>query len=245
MLRSVKSFHKYHVKAGDTQVGRIYDLLFESADWVVRYIVVEIHTWDTEKYVLLTPADFTRLDVEAEAIVTTLTKNEVYGMPELSERPPVSLRYQTRLHDNIDLPQYWPAYGYYHIPPHGDLAEVSQRVSAEILREGDTNLWSARQITGYHVQAINGGEGRIEDLIMDDDNWSIIDVAIDIGKWLPGKKVIVPPAYVKEIRWDEETVYFDMSIQSIGESTEYDPSAPINVKEECKVKVYDYLGRPR
>jgi hypothetical protein len=245
MLRSINSLCKYRIETLDTFIGGVYDFLFDNSSWEVKYIVVEIRTWKRQRYVILTTDDVAHMDIDKGAIVTNLTREEIYGKPELRERLPVDLRYQTKLHERIDLPDYWPAYGYYRIPPHGSLSEVTKEVGVEVLQEGDTHLLSSRQIIGYKVSAINGTAGQVHDFIVDDERWSVIEVAVDVNKWLAANKVTIPPTFITEIRWAEETIFLDMSKQSLEESPDYDISEAVNSKQVCEVKLYDYAGRQR
>ena len=62
-------------------------------------------------------------------------------------------------------------------------------------RANDSHLRSVKQVSDYTIEATDGGVGRVEDFIIDDEPWVIRYMIIDTGNWLPGKKVIVAPPW--------------------------------------------------
>jgi len=53
---------------------------------------------------------------------------------------------------------------------------------------------------------------------------------------------MVAPHWTNRISWAEKKVFVDLSRQSIKNSPEWNPSAPIN--REYEARLYDYYGRP-
>jgi len=97
-------------------------------------------------------------------------------------------------------------------------------------------------VTGYHIQAGDGEIGHVEDFIVDDEAWSLRYIVVDTRNWLPGRKVLVSPQWAETVDWAEEKLWLDLSTDSIKNSPEYDPLAPIN--REYERRLYDYYGRP-
>ena len=48
------------------------------------------------------------------------------------------------------------------------------------------------------MQALDGGIGRIEDLLADDDHWTIQYLAVDTSQWIGGS-VLVPSELTRRI----------------------------------------------
>lgn len=44
------------------------------------------------------------------------------------------------------------------------------------------------------LQATDGALGEIDDLLFDDRDWAVRHAVVDTGRWLPGPKVLIPPA---------------------------------------------------
>jgi hypothetical protein len=101
--------------------------------------------------------------------------------------------------------------------------------------DDDPHLRSTKKVTGYSVKATDGEIGNVEDFIIDDRNWKLDFVIVDTGKWLTGKKVIISPKWIKEIKWDTSTVNVNVSVENVKNSPEYDPDKPISEVYESKL----------
>jgi hypothetical protein len=79
----------------------------------------------------------------------------------------------------------------------------------------DPHLRSTRQITGYHIHATDGPIGHVEDFMVDDEDWAIRFLVADTHNWLPGKKVILSPRWIKRVQWADSLVCFDLTRETI------------------------------
>ena len=68
-------------------------------------------------------------------------------------------------------------------------------------------------------------------------------IVVDTKNWLPGKKVLVPPAWIESADWLQKTVTVDLTKGQVERSPEYDPTSPVN--REYEHQLYDFYGRPR
>lgn len=68
------------------------------------------------------------------------------------------------------------------------------------------HLRSSRELVGYAIRAVDGEAGEVEDLLVDDKTWAITDVIVDTRRWLPGKKLLVPPSAVETIDLERRQV---------------------------------------
>jgi hypothetical protein len=65
---------------------------------------------------------------------------------------------------------------------------------------------------------------------------------IDTRNWLPGRKVLVAPAWAEQVSWVERKVHVELGRETIKNSPEFDPSMPVN--REYEARLYDFYGRP-
>ena len=107
--------------------------------------------------------------------------------------------------------------------------------------EGDPHLRSTSEVKGYSIHATDGDIGEVEDFIVDDTTWSIRYLIVDTGNWLPGKKVLLSPGWIKEIKWETSAVYVDIPVNNIKNSPEYDPSQPLS--ETYENDLFHYYGK--
>ena len=83
-------------------------------------------------------------------------------------------------------------------------------------------MHSTQFVTGYHIQAIDGGIGHVIDFIFDDVTWQISDVAVDTHNWIGGKKILIPVLNIKEIQWRESKVFVNVKVESINNGLPFD-----------------------
>ena len=127
------------------------------------------------------------------------------------------------------------------MPPH---ITVVNRLRAESTGEssGDPHLRSFQEIKGYRCHASDEEFGHIDDLIVEDNTWTIRYLVISTRTLLPGKKVLVSPLWIEKINWAERNVSLTLTKHAIQNSPEFNPAEPINRKYE--EELYDYYGRP-
>jgi hypothetical protein len=138
-------------------------------------------------------------------------------------------------------PPFWgPALPGTAYPPTGE-ARVAEEVAAREREHADPHLRSAREIEGYHVAATDGEIGHVEDFLIDEGEWAIHLLGIDTGNWLPGRKVVISPAWLRDIDWSGRRIVVDVTRQQIKDSPEYDPAL---IPEGYLERLHAHYGRP-
>jgi len=123
--------------------------------------------------------------------------------------------------------------------PHRSDGAASESTLAE---EGDSNVRSVKEVTGYTISATDGEIGHVEDFIAETDTWKIRYMIIDTRNWWLGKHVLVSPSWVERVLWAERRVCVDMSRDRIKGAPEYEPSLPLS--REYEVRLHDFYGVP-
>ena len=243
MLRSARSLHNYHIRATDGNVGRVKDFLFDGQEWVVRYVVVDTSEWLAGRMVLLVPEVLGTPGTEGHILPVELTREQVRNSPDIDADKPVSRQNELDLFEYYGWSPYWGA-GRSGFTRHVvRTLESEEKEPAAIAQPGDPDLRSMQEVAGYSISALGGKIGHVEDFILDDEGWVLRYLVIDTRNWLPGKRVLVSPEWVREILWRERTVSLELSHDEIRGSPPYDPSQPVNRQDEAHL--YDYYGRPR
>ena len=255
MLRSFNHIRGYANHASDGEIGSLRDLYFDDQSTLIRYFVVDTGTWLPGKRVLLAPAAIGGVDAERGEIVTGLTRRQVGDSPSVETEKPVSRQQEMDLHTYYGWQPYWtvppmvgtlapfwgpamPATAY---PPSGE-SRVAEEVAAREREHSDSDLRSAREVEGYHVAASDGEIGRVEDFLLDDRDWAIRLLAIDTGNWLPGRKVVISPAWLRAIDWSDQRILVDLTRHQIKDSPGYDTAmAP---DEGYLERLAAHYGRP-
>lgn len=247
MLRSIKDLYGYAVRASDGEVGEVADFNFDDRTWTIRYLVVDVGEWIAGRRVLLSTIALGQPDWEEQAFPVLLTRWQVEHSPDIDTAQPVSRQMEEELYDYYGWAPYW----WHNLPMASGPADVAALAAVEEhagdtepdVPEGELHLRSVKEIVDYYVQALDGEVGSVDDFVVDDEDWSLRYLVVDTGGWLAGRKVLVAPAWVREMEWAGNRIYVDLDQESIENSPEFDPSMPVN--REYEMRLYDYYGRPR
>lgn len=249
MLRSLKEIQGYKIQAVDGEIGKVDEFYFDDQTWTVRYMVVDTGPWILGRKVLISPIALLEPEWASRKIAVTLTREEVKESPDIKIDQPVSLQDEIVLRKYYEWPNYWinpssmptPAMLPSYYPPEAPMME--ERAVVIHGQGGDPHLRRTREVTGYHIDARDGGIGHVADFIVDDQAWVIRYIVVDTHNWLPGREVLLSPTWIETIREDKSSVAIDLKKKTIENSPEYDPESPVN--RDYEEVLYDYYGRPR
>jgi hypothetical protein len=210
----------YVLEAIDGEIGRCKDFLFEDEEWVVRYMVADTGKWLPARKVLISPASLEPPRWADKRFPVRATKEQIEKSPPLQIDKPVTREYEQQLYDYWTNPSLW---GGYSMPatPYGDMRQA--RGYYQTINPKARDLESTSEVTGFDIQATDGEIGHVEDFILDDADWMIRYVIVDTRNWLPGRKVLISPKWLREVHWAEKKVSVDMTRESIKNSPEYVP----------------------
>jgi hypothetical protein len=81
--------------------------------------------------------------------------------------------------------------------------------------------WSSLDLSGYHVEALDGEIGAI-----DDDTYEIGTNAlvVDTGPWIFGKKVMLPVGVINRIDEGDRRLFVNLTKEQIQNAPEFDES---------------------
>jgi hypothetical protein len=231
----------YRLHATDGEIGKIDDLYFDDNAWVIRYMVADTGAWLEHRRVLISPISVRSVNWETSEVYIALTRDQVKDAPDIDIHNPISRENELSFHRYYGWPFYWSGeglwggamapgalYGVPFVEPMPDLgkeAEGAPPIEAGKETTTDTHLHSTSQITGYGIQARDGQVGHLSDFLIDDESWRINYMVINTSNWWSGKKVILPPTWVKQINWVDGRITVDLKRETIKNSPELDPEA--------------------
>lgn len=103
-------------------------------------------------------------------------------------------------------------------------------------------LRSLDSLRGFELFATDGELGTITEFYFDDLDWAILYMAIDTGSWLPGRKVLVPPASLGEMNWVGRTINVLVTRDEIATSPEIELHQPYTREQE--IAYFAHFGWP-
>lgn len=237
LLRSLKHLQGYSVRATDRKVGTIHDTRFDDESWVVQYFVVDTGNWLPGRKVLISPAAVGHPEWSDGVVPVQLTGKAIEDAPTADLDRPISAEYRQTLGVHHGWPVLWSG-----TMPGLTLDPAAPPPKIDVERLERSHLRSTREVAGYRIEATDGEIGHVEDFIAEEGSWAIRYLVVDTKNWLPGRKVLVAPAWVREIDWAGKQVQVDLERERIQNSPPFNPSTPVN--REYEVRLYDYYGRP-
>ena len=245
MLLRVKDLQGYTLRARDGDIGKIEDLYFDDQGWTVRHLVVDTGGWLTGRHVVIPPRAVQEIAPAARRIVTDLTRKQVEDSPGLDTARPVSRQYERDLYGYYGYPFYWTGpylWGpiMYPTAPPPSSYEAERRAAAELSSE-DTDLRSARDVTGHGIQATDGELGHVEDFLVDDQAWAIRYLIVDPRNWWPGHHVLISTEWITAVHWNDSTVQVNVDKESVRNAPAYDPAG--GLEREYESRYHGHFGR--
>ena len=226
MQHRISSMIGYAIRATDGDLGKVDEFYFDDETWTIRYMVVETGNWLPGRKVLISPVAFGKPELESRMISVNLTCAQVGNSPNIDTDRPIYLQHEAELHEHYQWPWrggYGGTFGTTPLPLSSDEAFAEQEASASGRRD-DPHLRSKRQVISYHIHATDGEIGHVEDFIVDDETWAIRFLVVDTRNWLPGKKVLLSPQWIKHVEWADSSVHLGLTRESIKNSPGFDAS---------------------
>jgi PRC-barrel domain protein len=101
-------------------------------------------------------------------------------------------------------------------------------------------LWNASAIDGYAISASDGRLGTVSDFLFDDATWLVRWLVVDTGKWLSGRKVLLPPAVLGQLDSKRHEFSVKLTMQQVKDSPDIDADRPVS--RQVETDIYDYYG---
>jgi hypothetical protein len=241
MQRSISRLMGCSVRARDGAIGVVNDFYFDDHAWVIRYMVVNTNGWLSGREVLISTGALKKPVWKARTFPVELTRKQVRESPGIDTHKPLSRRHEDELSAYYGWPVYWSANPFLGVGyPLAMEIPVPAKKRREKTSPEDSHLRSASQVTGYYVRASDGEIGHVQDFIVDDRTWALRYMVVNTRNWLPGKKVLISPKWIRTANWKEATVSVRLTRRAIQESPEYDASKPVT--EDYHRRLHRHYG---
>src|SRR5690349_8431200 len=86
----------------------------------------------------------------------------------------------------------------------------------------------AGRLIGKTIDTVDGEIGSVHDLYFDDQTWTVRYLAVDTGKWLPGRKVLVAPEAIVKPWHNQAAIPVNLTMEQIRSSPDIDTAAPLS-----------------
>lgn len=245
MLRSLEELLGYKLWAKDGHMGKVYDFLFNDEDWRVRYMIVDTGPWIFGRQVLISLQALGQPVWSSKTFPVELTREQVKTSPDVDLAKPVSRQYEEKIHQHYRWPAYWrmntalPGYPTL-IPP----AVFARQEETDNENDEDSHLRSTKELIDYQVRAVEGEVGKVKGFIVEDEDWQLRYMLVDISKWLEeDKQILVALTWINDIDVSRDEIAIDLTQEAIKFSPPFDPDLAVN--RQYEEVLYDYHGKPK
>ena len=221
MLSKVKTLNGYKLESLDGEIGRVKEFYFDDRHWTIRYLVADTGTWLTGREVLISPYALKGVIKGEKHLSVNLTKKQIQKSPSLDSHKPVSKQFEDAYYGYYGWPTYWSGSSVWGNSTYLERDRNKWGEFTKNEKSWDRHLRSTHEVTGYHLQALDGEIGHIEDFVIDDETWAIRYLIVGTKNWWPAKKVLVSPLWIERVSWSESKLFLNLSCESIKRSPEY------------------------
>jgi hypothetical protein len=103
-------------------------------------------------------------------------------------------------------------------------------------------LQTTRELRRYTLLAVDGEIGSVEAFYFDDMTWAVRYLVVNTGSWLMGRRVLISPVAVGEVREDDRTLCIELTRKQIEGSPPV--SADREVSRQYEIEYYKYYNWP-
>jgi sporulation protein YlmC with PRC-barrel domain len=230
-LRSARALTGYAVRASDGEVGKVSELYFDDAGWEVRYLVVDTARWLPGRKVLLPAAAVIGVRPDRGVVDVALTRDQVRRGPSRASDMPIALQRRASLRARhnwaIDLAGEALA-----AVPEAFATPAFDPINAGG-RPFDPHLRTTRVVLGLRLRAGADEVGVVDDLIVDEDEWTVRYAVIRLGG---GRRVLLLPQFLRDIRIEESVAVTDLPAHAVLECPVLDPATMLTCRYEAEVE---------
>lgn len=222
MLHLINNLIDRDILTSDKQDGKILDVWMDETTYRLKYLHLRMGSWLLGEETVLSVQELVDSDAESEPLHLTVTAEKVEQSPRIDGPMPISEEAELR------LAEYWqwsPGRTQQPLPPaiaSSMVTEASEKGKSATERETRSFLRSLKEIRGYHMDAHDQEFGHVEDIVFDDDDWTVCFFLVDTRNWLPGRTVLIPVNRVTDIHWASGCITIEADRQTIRSSPVYD-----------------------
>jgi hypothetical protein len=240
MLIKARTLNGYSLKSLDGDIGSVSEFYFDDRFWAVRYLVANTGNWLTGRMVLISPYCLESVNREKQEVRVELSKKEIEESPSIMTHEPVSDQFEGLYNGYYGYPNYWGGPYMWGANPYIESDRSKWGQAAVEANSWDRHLRSTHEVDGYHLSALDGEIGHVDDFILD-ETWAIRYLVIETTNWWPGKKVLISPKWIESISWDQQEVSIKLSREAIQAAPEYTEEALLT--RDYEAALYGHYDR--
>lgn len=185
MLRSITELTRFSLGSDASTTGYVKDFLVDDQAWRLRYAVLDVGVWLTNRKVLVSVTALGEPDWESRSFPSAVTKDQIRNGPPMNLNQPISRDSESTFNRHYGYPDYWK--------------------DSAITGTAPAALRSCRSLQGQEVGTGAGTRGRIQDCLVDVGSWTIRQFVVTSGA-SGAQQLLITPASSTKGAMDHETV---------------------------------------
>jgi len=221
--------------ATDGDMGACTDVLINTHNWSVRYLVADTRRWLPGRHVVLAPGAFEQpFRVTGEgAIAVRMDKAHIKGSPPLPFEETITSERMQAVHAYYGWPVYWGGTGASAVdtmPLFPPSMQASPSATIEETEElaSSSHLRSLADLREFMLVADEERVGYLHDFIIDTERWAVAYIVIDSRKWISGTRHLFPVDVLSEVSWLARSISLKVSADAVRAAPKYDPDQPLS-----------------
>jgi sporulation protein YlmC with PRC-barrel domain len=214
MLRSLNSLIGNRIIAKDGAAGTTLDLTVNCIQWHIGDLVTSVGSW-WRSYEVRIPSVSLQRPVGATGMLpVSLTKKQMKESQSTDNNGSLQRELKSDL--------------------------LSAGVPIANFTAPRPIRWSS--LVAYRVYALDGPAGVLRDMILNDENWHIRYLVVELTAESVNHQTLVSSDWISGVNENQSSVSLNLSIRELIGSPAYDPKVPVN--RDIEGNLYDYYGQP-
>lgn len=242
MLVNINNLINLKVTASNDPVGRVNDFYFTDLDWNISYAEIKPKLLVLKK-ILANNMKLGQPNLDHKLLPILIPKEKVNQQPTADSVKTVSDQKENRQAAFATWPLNLSNLTALDIGEAQKLADIMVRNKKD--QKTGSHFRSFKEIKGYRINTPTGSFGHLKSLILETEIWKIKYLLVEKRRlFKSNKKILVSPANVMDISWENNSINIDLSKNIIRESPQYEDVKSISDNFEKKL-IRHYLKRSR
>jgi hypothetical protein len=245
MFQTLKDMCQSDVFISRERIGKIGQLIIDDHNWVIRYISISLNN-PARKKVLISPCSVESFDNSILNINCSI--EQLINAPQSDF--PISREQEIALHDHYRIPYYWDSPFYKNSLGKSIYQGISSAFSChspentliQKRQSPHSHLHWAEELCNSHLMGINEEAGKIEELIIEKDDWVIRYLLINSSFLLSGHLIPISPLWIKAADWDDAEVYVNFKAKVIISAPKLEQFSDLD--RDLEKRIFAYFDCP-
>jgi hypothetical protein len=172
-LLFANQLHGFKALSTNGDIGHVDEFYFDDQSWKIRYCVIDVGTWLSDRKVLISPAAIGGIDWKNKGLIIKATKDQIQKSPDASTELPIARVLEAQIHKHYGWEYYWP-----------EMFTTQEEAAEETANsKHDPHLRSTKVLTNISVSTdVDADIGAIDDFLINSESWNIPFVEVNRAK---------------------------------------------------------------